>query len=123
MTSRVLKFVKKLRARGKVTPEEIQASDVIKAEKKWIQLIQDSSFPEELENLRADRIVVYTNQFILFLEDGIIHCRCHVNQADLPHQAKNPILLLEKHHFSELVIKEKHMLVHHNGIWNTSAAT
>ena len=58
MTSRVLEFVKKLRARGQVAPEEIHASDVIEAEKKWIQSIQDYSFPEELKSLRAGKTVV-----------------------------------------------------------------
>ena len=67
--------------------------------------------------------MVYTNQFILFLEMISFCCGGCVNQVDLPHQTKNPILLPEKHHFSELVIKEKHMVVYHNGIQYTLAAT
>ena len=36
---------------------------------------------------------------------------------------KNPILLPEKYYLSELVIKEKHIQVHHNGVRDTSTAT
>ena len=41
----------------------------------------------------------------------------------MPINVRNPVLLPEKHHFSRLVIQEKHQLVHHNRVRDTLAAT
>ena len=123
VTARVLKFVRLLRKEGQEMTREIEASDIKEADRKWIRSTQEQLFPEEVKSLRARKTVVYSNQFILFLQDDIIRCRGRINEASLPCHAKNPILLPEKHYFSELVIKEKHIQVHHNGVRDTLTAT
>ena len=104
VTARALKFVRLLRKEGQEMPREIEASDIKEAERKWIRSTQEQLFPEEVKSLRARKTVLYSNQFILFLQDNIIRCRGRINEASLPCHAKNPILLPEKHYFSELVL-------------------
>ena len=52
----------------------------------------------------------------------LICCKGHLNQSDLPDNAKNPVLLPTKHHFTELLTIKRHRAVHHNGILETLAA-
>ena len=44
------------------------------------------------------------------------------NQSALTASSKNPILLPPDHYFTELLIKERHKMVHHDGIRETLSA-
>ena len=124
VTAWILKFISATRAtRGQSLHTGIDANELKEAERRRIKSIQRHEFATEYRNLLSGKNLVYHNQFILFLDNGIVRCRGRVNQADLPVNAKNPVLLPEKHTFSRLVIEDKHELVHHNGIRETLAAT
>ena len=59
-------------------------------------------------------------QLRLFIDtDNIVRCEGRISQSTLPESAKRPILLPSKHRFTELVIREKHDVVHHDGIKET----
>ena len=59
-------------------------------------------------------------QLGLFIDtNNIVRCEGRISQSTLPESAKQPILLLSKHRFTELVIREKHEVVHHDGIKET----
>ena len=65
----------------------------------------------------------HKRQLILYLyDDFVICCWDHLNQADLPSSIRNPILLPNKHSFTELLVQPKHFAVHHGGTPATLAA-
>ena len=74
---------------------------------KWLKSIQNHVFSTEYKKLLSSKYIKYNSQLILFLDKDIIRYRGRVNQADLPINARNPVLLLEKHQFLRLVIQEK----------------
>ena len=66
---------------------------------------------------------IYKGHLNLFLnDDKLICCKGHLEHADLPVSSKNPVILPTKHHFTELLIQEKHQLVLHNDIQETLLA-
>ena len=52
-------------------------------------------------------------------EDGLIRCEGRIQNSSQEQEAKRPVILPSKHHFTELVIREHHAVVHHNGIRDT----
>ena len=62
----------------------------------------------------------WEKQFSLYLdEDKIIRCKGRINNADTTEESKNPILLPSRHRYTELLIREGHDHVHHNGVRET----
>ena len=66
--------------------------------------------------------VVYKHQLLFINEDKLICCKGRLEYADVSVCAKNPVLLPNKHRFTELVVAEKHCQVHHNGVTETLSA-
>jgi len=59
-------------------------------------------------------------QFNLYLdEDKIIRCKGRINNAHTTEESKNPVLLPSRHRYTELLIRERHDHVHHNGVRET----
>ena len=128
VTALVLRFVTCLKSRDSRPHEDNAkgptAAELKEAEDQWVKSVQRSTFTEEYQRLLSgDSNVIYKGQLILFLnKDHIICCRGRLNQSDLPTNLKNPILLPTKHRFTELLVKERHYVVHHNGTPETLAA-
>ena len=96
------------------------AAELKEAEDQWVRSIQKNVFTEQYRELLAGGTVIYKGQLILFLnDDHFICCKGRLNQSDL---MKNPLLLPTKHRFTELLVKERHNAVHHNGTPETLAA-
>ena len=55
-------------------------------------------------------------------ESGLLKCKGRINNSDLLIKQKNLILLPSKHRYVELLIKEFHHRVKHNGINDTLVA-
>ena len=125
VTGWVLKFVTHLQARDKngITCR-LQAEDLKKAEIAWIKHIQMQCFVEEYNALVLGKkgTVVYKHQLLFINEDKLICCKGRLEYADVSVCAKNPVLLPNKHRFTELVVAEKHCQVHHNGVTETLSA-
>ena len=75
--------------------------------------------------IRSDRTFMvkrskHVKQFNLYLdEDKIIRCKGRINNADTAEESKNPVLLPSRHRCTELLIRERHDHVHHNGVRET----
>jgi hypothetical protein len=70
--------------------------------------------------MRTARANVRVKQLNLFFDDDqIIRCEGRIGNSTMPDDAKRPILLPPKHHFTKLIIRECHELVHHDGIRET----
>ena len=50
---------------------------------------------------------------------GVLRCKGRIENSTLPYSAKFPVLLLRKHHFTNLVILNCHESVKHNGVRET----
>ena len=124
ITALVLRAVRKMRRVDDDTIKdgELTADNLKEAEKLWLKTIQFSSFPEEIRRLNSkhkdpNQLI---NQLNLFLDvDMIIRCKGRLDYSTMPTETKEPILLPSKHRFTELVIKQEHKQVHHNGIKST----
>ena len=94
-----------------------------KAETVWIKHIQ-ACFEEEYNSLILGKegTVVYKDQLLFINDDKLICCKGRLEYADVPICAKNPVLLPNKHRFTELLIVDKHCQVHHNGVTETLSA-
>ena len=124
VTGIVLKFVTLLRSNDRTrVSQTLNGMDLTEAETLWIKPIQKNLFPEEYRQLMDGKTVIYKKQFKLFLnEHKMICCEGHLKNANIPTSMKCPVLLPTKHYFTELVIKECHKAVYHNGISETLAA-
>ena len=73
---------------------------------------------------RDFNVPVLVQQFGLFLDEkNVLRYKGRVNESTLSLSAKLPTLLPSKHGFAELVIRNNHEQVKHDGIRNTLAAT
>ena len=129
VTALVLKAVKSFK--GQVNdkkntekePIRLNAADLKEAEHLWIRSVQGSAFSKEIAFLlskdHSSAPPAYVTQFGLFLDDGIIKCKGRLNNAPLPVNTRNPILLPAKHEFTCLLIKQSHESVKHSGIRDT----
>ena len=101
----------------------LNAADLKEAEHLWIRSVQGSAFSKEIAFLlskdHSSAPPAYVTQFGLFLDDGIIKCKGRLNNAPLPVNTRNPILLPTKHEFTCLLIKQSHESVKHSGIRDT----
>ena len=55
-------------------------------------------------------------QLKLFLDNGLIRCRGRIDEANVPWEAKNPILLPSGSHLTDLFILDGHERVGHLGV-------
>ena len=124
VTALVLRFVTKLQSRDQEDDGRgPTATELKEAEDRWVKSIQRNMFQEEYRKLLSGSTVIYKGQLILFLNnDHFICCKGCLNQSDLPTSMKNPLLIPTKHRFTELLVKERHNAVHHNGTPETLAA-
>ena len=122
VTAYVLKFIRLLRGdRGAVKSKELKAEDLNFAEVTWIRGVQAHSFATERQDLRHGyEGSKHVKQFDLYLdEDKIIRCKGRINNADTTEESKNPVLLPSRHRYTELLIRQRHDHVHHNGVKET----
>ena len=104
----VFRFVRNLR-KSQPRPKtfELLAEQLIEAEKMWIRCIQ-----AEIRQLPIGGTNSMVQQLRLFIDaDNIVRCEGRISQSTLPESAKHP--------FTELIIREKHEVVHHDGIKET----
>ena len=105
-----------------LTAEEMQNAEYI-----LIRSIQRNAFSAELKYLKSDKASnnklkppLYVVQFNLFVDEaGIMRCRSRLKHANISLSSKTPILLPAKSQYSELLIRECHEQVFHNGTVET----
>lgn len=98
---------------------ELTSDELIIAEKKIVQLLQNESFAEEIKILKAEKKLPKTNKYVslsLFLDDNmILRVGGRLVNADLPYDTKHQILLPDKHPITALIIEECHEKSMHGG--------
>ena len=108
--------------------KELEANELKEAENFLVFTIQRDCFSDEInflnENSASKQPPVYVKQFNLFFDDdNLLQCKTKLQNAPLDYSSKNPILFPKKHAFTDLVIKQAHEKVFHNGIKETVCKT
>ncbi|CAB4022910.1 RNA-directed DNA polymerase from mobile element jockey, partial [Paramuricea clavata] len=108
-------------------PKDLLASEINAAENIWIRSIQNVSFPSEIEYLSSKSqgsIPNRVRQFGLFIdEQELLRCEGRIDKANIPRESKNPMLLPAKHPIIDLIVRDVHHRVKHNGIRDTLTTT
>ena len=86
-----------------------------------IRMIQKTELPLEYEYLvtKKGTIPDKVKSLRLFLKEGIIRSSGRIENAELPFETKNPILLPKKHALTTLIIERCHSAVLHGGVGET----
>ena len=128
VTAYVLRFISQLRNRNtrnsqnEVKPKYLSVTEIKRAEHLWIKAIQTDTYAQELQTLnkKTKKVIPLIQQLRLFVdEDGLLRCGGRLQNADVRYDAKYPILIPGKHYFSELVVKDAHMHMLHDGLEST----
>ena len=122
VTAYMMKFIRLLMGdRGAVKSKDLRAEDLNFAEDTRIRGVQAHSFAMERQDLlHGYERSKHVKQFNLYLdEDKIIRYKGRINNADTTEESKNPVLLPSRHRYTELLIRERHDHVHHNGVRET----
>jgi hypothetical protein len=98
---------------------ELDASELREARARWIREVQRDCFGPELQALQRgnplprESLVAHFNPF---LDDGYLRIGGRLQFADLSREQIHPILLHGSHHFTELLIMQTHIHLHHMGV-------
>jgi hypothetical protein len=94
----------------------ITASDVDAAMNIWISYIQALHFSDVFSALSQGKKHALVQQLGLRIDDhGFLRCCGRLARADLPDDAKFPLLLPKSDHFTTLIILDAHRRMHHCG--------
>ena len=113
VTAQIIRAVKRFKQINVDNPTTITAEELVQAETLWItsaqkQLIHGKDFA----NQRA--------RFRLFEDDnGVWRCGGRLSNVDVSYSIKHPILLPRTHPLTELIVREAHERVFHNGVKET----
>ena len=110
------------RQSGTLTAEELQA-----AERYWIKVTQQRVFHKEMTDLQNHRDIERSSSIISLTpqlsEGGLLRVTGRLHNADIADDAKYPLILPQKSHFTELVIQDTHERLRHAGINHVLAET
>jgi hypothetical protein len=125
VTAWALRFIKRCLKQsdstGPLSSKEIQFAKIC-----WLLQIQKKNYSEIFISLSTNSNKTkhkLTNQLGLEIDDqGLIRCHGRLQNAAIPSEAINPILLPKKEYFTELLIASFHKKLLHAGVSQTLAA-
>ena len=117
-TALVLRFISNMKSRvqkrhNEIKVEELEPSELEQAERLWIKTLQihmqeDRNF-KQLEH----RLGLFNDS------EEIVRCQGRIENSSLKYETKFPALLPSNHQVTNLIIKEAHEKVLHNGLKST----
>ena len=119
----VHRFIHNLRASVRNEPlcldTQVSVPELECAETSIVRSLQSFACQTEIANLKSQGTInksLLINQLDLFLDEkGLLH----LNNSSMSDSSKTPILLPSRHHYSDLVLRECHDRVFHNGVKDT----
>jgi hypothetical protein len=85
----------------------------------WVRVVQEEDFTAKLQSLRKNLPLSRRSKiagFNPFLEGGLIRLGSHLQCANLTTEQQHPLLLDGAHRFTELLILQTHIQLHHFGL-------
>ena len=113
-TVRILKC--KIKRMKVVVSLELSLAEIGEAETLWVTVAQATLSKDKSFDM-------WKGQFGLFLDGRIWRCKGRLEKADLPFSTRHPALLPKHHPLTDLIIRESHERVMHNGVKETLAET
>ena len=111
VTAWVLRFINNLKEKNnRITNETLSCSELQCARNNWLAITQNSI--EQDEYFRRNNIILKKDN------NGLIRLQGRINEANLPFDTKQPIVL-PKSYLTELLILDCHSYVKHNGYRST----
>ena len=87
--------------------------EIIAAEHLWYKEMQMKLDEKEKSSTVWEQLGVFKDA------DGVLRCKGRIQNCSLPYSAKFPVLLPRKQYFTQLVIRQSHENVKHNGVRET----
>ena len=114
VTALVLKFIRKVK-RSMETQPDLNMQEIIAAEHMWYKEMQMKLDENEKSSTVWEQFGVFKDA------DGVLRCKGRIQNCSMPHLAKFPVLLPRKQYFTQLVIRQSHENVKHNGVRETQS--
>ena len=87
--------------------------EIIAAEHLWYEEMQMKLDEKEKSSTVWEQLGVFKDT------DGVLRCRGGIQNCSLPYSVNFPVLLPRKQYFTQLVIRQSHENVKHNGVRET----
>ena len=108
----VLRFIENCRNKDSRKSNELTAAEISKAERIFIVQAQ-SSFEGQYLGKLEKQLGVFKDK------DGLLRCKGRLNNSSLDIKTRNPILIPRNHILANLIVKQSHENVLHNGVKET----
>ena len=108
----VVRFIENCRNKDSRKSNELTAAEISKAERIFIVQAQSSFEGPYLDKLEK-QLGVFKDK------DGLLRCKGRLNNSSLDIETRNPILIPRNHILANLIVKQSHENVLHNGVKET----
>jgi len=108
-------FPEKCPRKGK-SVGELTATELTAAHMYWVRVVQEQAFIADVQSLRNNLPLPRgskISRFNPFLRDGLVRLGSRLQCADLTREQRHPLLLDGAHRFTELLILQTHIRLHH----------
>ena len=124
VTAYILRFVRNIRRPSIKYSGPISPAERTQANLKWIQTVQQQSFPAEIQNINSQSSrLPLVRQLRLFIDKGgLIRCGGRIHNAPVSELVKFPYLLPAKHPFTGIIVYAVHEKHLHAGVTSTLTA-
>ena len=109
------RFIDNCRRKIEKKEGELDADEYYYEEGLWIRNIQNEMKTEGGYKKRSQSLGVYED------EEGFLRCQGRIGKAKIEFGTRFPLLIPTYHHVTELIIREAHEDVYHNGVKETLA--
>ena len=106
----------------------LSVDELRNAETKLIKFLQRAHFsdvfaqPKHAEQIATKNLPRYVEKLLAVILDGVLRVGGRLEGAPVDFDSKHPIILPQRSRFTELVIREHHVLVGHSGASHTWAS-
>lgn len=115
----VVNFIRVARNIEKVSGP-LSAEELDKAEKYWVKISQEESYPEEINSLKAGVGISKTSKILslspVIDEEGLLRLGGRLDAANISYQERHPWILSHKSKLTELLIDDCHIKLKHAGV-------
>lgn len=106
--------------------DALSAAEIAKARVSLIKFLQEKEFASEVKSLKRDKTIAKNSKLISlnpYIDDvGIMRVGGRLENAHIPEDAKHPIILPANHHFTKIIIRERHERLFHARMQATLAS-
>ncbi|XP_062557296.1 uncharacterized protein LOC134222169 [Armigeres subalbatus] len=100
---------------------DITVDEIMRAEKSVLLLVQRESYGDVLKSLKSNSVQqhLYRNLALFVDDDGLIRVGGRLKYSSIPYDGKHQVLLPQKHHITESIVRglhQEHFHVGQNGL-------